>query len=111
MAGDPRSVHCAPPGILALACACLQLWANGDASQERRNAQVAICRGLVCQADLLPRGAAWDGVASWLTATAVHKRLNPIATHLVSSRTGTPFTSPSSMTHPRLTMTMSRLAA
>ncbi len=38
--------------------------------------------------DLLPKGAPKDDVRQWLEATALHKRLSPIATFLVSSRTG-----------------------
>ena len=41
------------------------------------------------QADLLPGGADEADVAAWLGGTAQHKKLSPIATFLVSSRTGT----------------------
>jgi hypothetical protein len=40
------------------------------------------------QADLLPAGAEDADVAAWLHGTAQHKKLNPIATFLVSSCTG-----------------------
>ena len=40
------------------------------------------------QADLLPAGSNEAAVAAWLQNTAFHKKLNPIATFLVSSRTG-----------------------
>lgn len=40
------------------------------------------------QADLLPGGADEADVAAWLEGTAQHKKLSPIATFLVSSRTG-----------------------
>ena len=40
------------------------------------------------QADLLPAGSDEAAVAAWLQNTAFHKKLNPIATFLVSSRTG-----------------------
>jgi hypothetical protein len=38
--------------------------------------------------DLLPRGTISEEVIQWLNGAAVHKRLSPIATYLVSSRTG-----------------------
>lgn len=41
------------------------------------------------QADLLPGGADEADVVAWLDGTAQHKKLSPIATFLVSSRTGT----------------------
>ncbi|CAK0756494.1 hypothetical protein CVIRNUC_002460 [Coccomyxa viridis] len=40
------------------------------------------------KADLLPAGSNEAAVAAWLQRTAFHKKLNPIATFLVSSRTG-----------------------
>ena len=39
------------------------------------------------QADLMPKGTDLGEVTAWLERAAVHKRLNPIATFVVSSRT------------------------
>ncbi|CAL8466555.1 g6091 [Coccomyxa elongata] len=39
------------------------------------------------KADLLPKGTDLGEVAAWLERAAVHKRLNPIATFVISSRT------------------------
>jgi len=40
-----------------------------------------------CQEDLLPKGTSLEDVAQWLERAATHKKLNPVATFVVSSRT------------------------
>ncbi len=42
---------------------------------------------LHAQADLLPKGTDLGEVAAWLERAAEHKRLSPIVTFVVSSRT------------------------